>query len=185
VTYVETVLALARASDPAGFADELRRVRYDGGRVEWARRNHYMTDWVRRNARAGIVRPVAAAALATRKEKTLNSLPGLPTSKARFSCVPKTKLGAFSPRLKNGDVVLFASTRAGLDVFHCGLLAFAGGRWMLRHASRSQGRVVEEELSGFLAGNRMAGVIVVRPLEAKSPRVPPVDSSPTTAKGGS
>jgi hypothetical protein len=186
VTYVETVLALARASDPAGFADELRGIRYDGGRVEWARRNHYMTDWVRRNARAGIVRPVAAAALATRKEKTLNAVPGLPVSKARFSCVSKTKLGAFSPRLKNGDVVLFASTKAGLDVFHCGLLALAGGRWMLRHASRSQGRVVEEELSGFLAGNRMAGVIVVRPLEAKSPPVPPVDSSPTTtAKGGS
>jgi hypothetical protein len=186
VTYVETVMALSRASDPAGFAEELRGIRYDGGQVEWARRNHYMTDWVRRNARGGIVRPVAAGAIATRKEKLLNAVPGLPARKARFACVPKAKFRAFESRLKNGDILLFASTKAGLDVFHCGLLAFAGGRWMLRHASRSQGRVVEEELSGFLAGNRMAGVIVVRPLEAKSPRVPPVDSSPTTtAKRGS
>ncbi len=91
VTYVETVLALARASDPAGFADELRGIRYDGGRVEWARRNHYMTDWVRRNARAGIVRPVAAGALATRKEKTPerrarapgSAEPGSPASRKR------------------------------------------------------------------------------------------------------
>ncbi|HYN42721.1 MAG TPA: N-acetylmuramoyl-L-alanine amidase-like domain-containing protein [Thermoanaerobaculia bacterium] len=165
VTYVETVLALARAADPAGFADELRGIRYQGGRVEWARRNHYMTDWVRRNARAGIVRPVAAGALATRKEKSLNAVAGLAVSRARFSCVPKTKLGAFSPRLKNGDVVLFASTKAGLDVFHCGLLAFAGGRWMLRHASRSQGRVVEEDLASFLRANRTAGLIAARPLD--------------------
>ena len=165
VTYVETVLALARASDPAGFADELCRVRYDGGRVEWARRNHYMTDWVRRNARAGIVRPVAAGALATRKEKILDAVAGFPARKARFACVPKAKLGAFSPRLRNGDILLFASTKAGLDVFHCGLLVRKDGSWKLRHASRSAGRVVEGDLAAFLRANRTAGLVVARPLD--------------------
>jgi hypothetical protein len=165
VTYVETVVALARASDPAGFAGELRGIRYDAGRVEWVRRNHYMTDWVRRNARAGVVRPVAAGTLATRKEKVLNAVPGLPARKARFACVPKAKFRAFSPRLKNGDVVLFASTKAGLDVFHCGLLVRKDESWKLRHASRSAGRVVEEDLASFLRANRMAGLIAIRPLE--------------------
>ena len=60
VTYVESVYALARAGDPAGFADELRKIRYEGGVVEWARRNHYMTDWLRRNGKAGLMWPVAA-----------------------------------------------------------------------------------------------------------------------------
>ena len=165
VTYVETVLALARASDAAGFAEELRRIRYEGGEVEWARRNHYMTDWVRRNARAGLVRPVSGGALATRKEKVLNALPGLPPRKARFSCVPKGKLGAFEPRLKNGDIVLFASTKTGIDVFHCGLLVQKDGGWKLRHASQSAGRVVETDLAGFLKANRTSGLVVVRPLD--------------------
>lgn len=165
VTYVETVLALARASAPGEFVEELRRIRYDGGNVEWARRNHYMTDWVRRNARAGLVRPVAAGALATRKEKVLDALPGLPPRKARFDCVPKARFPALEPRLKNGDIVLFASTKAGLDVFHCGLLVRKEGSWKLRHASRSAGRVVEGDLAPFLRANRMAGLIVVRPLE--------------------
>lgn len=165
VTYVETVLALARASDPGEFAGELRLVRYDGGRVEWGRRNHYMTDWVRRNARAGVVTPVAAGTLASPKERLLDAVPGLPPKRARFSCVPKGRLEAFAPRLRNGDVILFVSTKAGLDVFHCGLLVLASGRWKLRHASRSRGRVVEEELGAFLAANRMAGVIVARPRE--------------------
>ncbi|HMM35354.1 MAG TPA: DUF1460 domain-containing protein, partial [Thermoanaerobaculia bacterium] len=68
VTYVESVLALARAGDPSRFVEELRALRYDGGRVEWERRNHYMTDWVRRNAAA--VRAVASGAIGKRVEKT-------------------------------------------------------------------------------------------------------------------
>jgi hypothetical protein len=180
VTYVETVLALARASDPGGFAGELRRIRYDGGLVEWARRNHYMTDWVRRNARAGVVKPVSAGALATRKEKLLNVLPGLPDRRARFACVPKTKLSRFEPRLRNGDILLFASTKAGIDVFHCGLLVRKEGSWKLRHASRSAGRVVEGELAAFLRANRMAGVIAVRPLEETGARP---RAARSTAKG--
>ena len=165
VTYVENVLALARAADPAGFAGELRALRYDGGVVEWRRRNHYMTEWVKRNARAGLVRPVAAGALATRKEKLLTAVPGLPGRRARFACVPKARFGVFAPRLRNGDLLLFASTKPGLDVFHCGLFVLAGGAPRLRHASRSAGRVVEEDLAAFLAANRMAGVVAARPLD--------------------
>lgn len=166
VTYVETVLALARSRDPEGFARELRRIRYEGGEVAWERRNHYMTGWVRKNARAGVVKGVPAGALAAPKEKLLDVVPGLPPRRARFACVPKARFAALAPRLANGDVVLFASTRPGLDVFHCGFLVKGGGAWRLRHASRSAGRVVEEELSSFLRANRMAGLIVARPLEA-------------------
>jgi cell wall-associated NlpC family hydrolase len=166
VTYVETVLALARSADPEGFARELRRIRYDGGEVAWERRNHYMTGWARRNGRAGIVKEVPAGPLAVRKEKLLDAVPGLPPRRARFACVPKARLAALASRLRNGDVVLFASTKPGLDVFHCGFLVKGGGAWRLRHASRSAGRVVEADLSPFLRANRMAGLIVVRPLEA-------------------
>ncbi len=163
VTYVESVLALARAGDPSGFVEELRALRYDGGRVEWERRNHYMTDWVRRNVAA--VRAVASGAIGKRVEKTLAAVAGLPPRRARFVCVPKSRLRTFLPRLANGDVLLFASTKSGLDVFHCGFLVLAGGSIRLRHASRSAGRVVEEDLARFLAANRMAGVIAARPLD--------------------
>ena len=177
VTYVESVLALARAGAPAGFVEELRALRYDGGRVEWKRRNHYMTEWVRRNSAA--VRAVAPGALGKRVEKTLSAVPGLPTRRARFVCVPKARLRAFLPRLANGDVLLFASTKAGLDVFHCGFLVLAGRSLRLRHASRSAGRVVEEDLVRFLAANRMAGLIAARPLDpAKTAALAPARREP-------
>src|ERR1700737_2392267 len=57
VTYIETVVALAYASDVDNFIDWLRQIRYEQGDIKWERRNHYMTAWVRNNARMGIMRP--------------------------------------------------------------------------------------------------------------------------------
>src|SRR5215469_13420182 len=41
VTFIETILALARASNVDDFAARLRRIRYKKGWVQWNRRNHY------------------------------------------------------------------------------------------------------------------------------------------------
>lgn len=163
VTYVETVLALSLAATPGEVADWLRRIRYEGGRVEWARRNHYMTGWIRANARSGVVRPISAGLRATRKDRLLDIVPGLPPARMRFSCVPKREIRKLERRLVPGDLIFFASTRAHLDVFHCGVLVRDGDRWRMRHAARSRKSVVEQDLSEFLGANRMAGVLVVRP----------------------
>jgi Protein of unknown function (DUF1460) len=60
-------------------------------------------------------------------------------------------------------LIFFASTRKHLDVFHAGIIVRDRDKVLMRHASRSQGGVVEQELNGFLKANRMTGVIVVRP----------------------
>ena len=67
--------------------------------------------------------------------------------------------------LQTGDLIFFVSTRKNLDVFHAGILVRTDQRLLMRHASRSEGFVVEEELNEFLKANRMAGVIVMRPCE--------------------
>src|ERR1700674_2446721 len=40
VTYIETILALACASNVDDFIEWLRKIRYEQGLVEWERRNH-------------------------------------------------------------------------------------------------------------------------------------------------
>jgi hypothetical protein len=65
--------------------------------------------------------------------------------------------------LHSGDLVFFVSTRRHLDVFHTGIIVRDGASVLMRHASRSQGGVVEQPLSEFLKANRMTGVIAVRP----------------------
>lgn len=57
MTYVEEVLALSRAKDQAGLMDELRRVRYRDGVIEYAHRNHFTdADWLPNNIKEGFIR---------------------------------------------------------------------------------------------------------------------------------
>ncbi len=169
VTYIETVLALARAYTLADFAAQLRGMRYDRGIVKWDRRNHYMTDWIRNNLRDERIARLSLPNVPTRKkDRILNMVAGLPARRARIRCVPKSALPRLKPHLRDGDLLFFASTRKNLDVFHAGIVIDEGGRIAIRHASRSKGGVVQQDLDEFLAENRMAGVIVARPLDATS-----------------
>jgi len=164
VTYIETVLALACASNASQFSEFLRHLRYDRGRVAWETRNHYMTHWIRNNTRNGTVRRIAARIPSRAKARLLNIVPGLPASPVRFECIPKQAIKRLAPQLETGDLIFFASTRKHLDVFHCGLLIRDGEHLRMCHASRSRKSVVEQDLDEFLKNNRMAGVIVVRPI---------------------
>ena len=84
VTYIETILALALSSKAGDFTEWLRKIRYQGGRVAWNRRNHYMTGWIRSNISAGALQRVSAAGLPkVVKDRTLDSVPGLAAVRTR------------------------------------------------------------------------------------------------------
>jgi hypothetical protein len=169
VTYIETVLALTLASSADEFINWMRLIRYEDGRIAWERRNHYMTGWIRSNVRAGILRRLSFPdACVVTKRRTLDVVSGLRAIHAQFSCIPKSEIFRVGSRLQTGDFVFFASTRNHLDVFHCGLIVRNDDRLAVRHASRSRGAVVEQDLNSFLKANRMAGVIFARPKAAAS-----------------
>jgi hypothetical protein len=168
VTYVETVLGLSLARTPRRFVERVRQIRYRSGRVEWVRRNHYMTSWIRSNARAGFLRRVALPAPSVVRARMLDAVPGLRPHRIALRCLPKRAFWRVHAAVRDGDVLCFASTKKNLDVFHVGVAAWSGGELRLRHASLRQGRVVEQDLAGFLKNNAMAGVIVARPVEPRS-----------------
>jgi hypothetical protein len=166
VTYIETVMALARASNVNDFTTWLRKIRYDAGRIQWKRRNHYITGWIRNGVRNGIVRPVSMRAVRTvSRERVLNVVPGITAQRIRLKCISKTMVPRLAGRLQNSDLIFFVSTCKNLDVFHAGIIVRDGKNIAMRHASRNKGLVVEQELSEFLKANRMTGVIIVRPQE--------------------
>ena len=164
VTYIEIVLALSRASNVDEFTKWLRKIRYDRGRIQWEQRNHYSTLWIRNNIREGIIRPVSMPAVPTVSiDRVLNVVPGLALQRTRVRCVPKHAVPRLERYLQTGDLMFFVSTRKHLDVFHAGIIVRDGKKIFMRHASRSEGSVVEQELSEFLKANRMTGIIIVRP----------------------
>lgn len=166
VTYIETVVALARASKVDEFIEWLRKIRYEDGRIQWERRNHYMSVWIRNNIRNGVIRRVSTPTVPiVSRERVLNVVPGLAAQRTRLKCISKPAVPRLEAHLESGDLIFFASTRKNLDVFHAGIIIRDGKRLLMRHASRSQDSVVEQQLNEFLKANRMAGVIVVRPQE--------------------
>jgi hypothetical protein len=167
VTYVESVLALARSSNTTDFRRNLRQIRYRAGRVSWSDRNHYMTDWARRNVARGALRSLTRGAGTILRGRRLETVPGLPRRNVQVRCFPKRSYGRIAKRLATGDVVLFVSTKPNLDVFHMGLVVQGPRGPRLRHAARSRGRVVEQRLADFMAAQRMSGFVVLRPLEGR------------------
>jgi hypothetical protein len=163
VTYIETTVALVCASNVDDFTECLRQIRYEEGCIQWQRRNHYMTGWIRNNVRQGIIKPVSTPAVPMlQRERVLSVVPGLVPVRIRVRCVPKPAVPRLEPHLRTGDLMFFVSTRKKLDVFHAGIIVRDGSGLLLRHASRNQGFVVEQQLNQFLKANRMTGVIVVR-----------------------
>ena len=164
VTLIETVLALALGRTSDEFVDFLRRIRYEDGETDWRRRNHYMADWARNNAEEGFVKNLTGGTDALEKTCTLNLIAGLPAKTATFRYFPTQSHAKTSELFATGDLMLFVSTKETLDVFHTGLLVEREGRWLLRHATRTAGAVVEEELAEFMSRNEMAGFVLLRPL---------------------
>src|SRR5260370_28594930 len=142
VTSIETIVALARASNVDDFIEWLRKLRYARGRIQWERRNHYMTTWIRNNVRAGILRAVSMASVPIlSRERVLDVVPGLSSQRTRMKCVPKAAVPRLERYLQSGDLIFFASTRKNLDMFHAGIIVRYCKKVFMRHAPLRHGSV--------------------------------------------
>jgi len=165
VTYLETVLAAAIARKPDEFDGVLRKIRYHNGVVEWRERNHYFFQWCQHNVENGLFRWLAIDG-AIDIHKTVDSQKGLDTRRFTMPVVPRAVFLAKKELLQTGDVIGFVSHRADLDYFHAGLIAFSPkNELLLRHASESEHRVLDERMERFLDRWGVRYVSLVRPLE--------------------
>jgi hypothetical protein len=165
VTFCETVLAAANAHDLGEFEQVLRTIRYHNGKVTWRERNHYFFEWGQHNIENKICRAILMDG-AVELDKTVDSQKGL--SKRRFAMrvIPSAVFLAHKALLQNGDIVGFVTRQPNLDYFHVGFVAIGGGgELLLRHASQSRHRVLDESLERFLATYRVRYVTLLRPQE--------------------
>jgi hypothetical protein len=164
VTYVETVISLASSNTPEGFYRKLRTLRYEEGKIGWRTRNHFMTTWLRRNIKRGSIVDLTRGQGTLSKTRTLSGVAGLQPQQVTFRYYPKRLISRVRSRVRTGDLMIFVSTKKHLDVFHMGILICEDHRLLLRHATRSVGKVIEQNVDDFLQANRMTGFIIARPL---------------------
>ena len=165
VTFCEVVLASAIARDIGEFETALRRIRYDHGKVEYDRRNHYFADWCKRNIENGICQPVAIEpSLVIDKIVTWHREFG--RRQVSIVAIAKETLLEKAGLLAPGDIIGFTSRRASLDYYHTGLVAFGkNGELLLRNASQSRGRVVDDKMAAFVTVNPVKHVTLLRAAE--------------------
>ncbi len=165
VTFCEVVLAAAIARDYGEFPTLLRRIRYDHGKVTWEERNHYFADWCQRNIQNKICQPVAIEPTLT-ISKIVTWHREFGRRQVSIIAVPRDTLLASKAQLVAGDIIGFTSWRASLDYFHTGFVAFGkDGTLLLRHASQSRGRVLEEKMETFVTVNPVRHVTLLRAVE--------------------
>jgi hypothetical protein len=177
-TFVEQVMAFARARDLAGALLELRRIRYLDGRMEFGLRKHDMlAQWLPDNQRLGLLEDITLEVAgadtrwiskrydgrlwAVRRRTGLwASVPEerLPRGEFRLPVVPLGRVLALAGRIPDGALlnVLREEVPGRVTrVTHQGLVVRTGGKVYVRHARRGgAARVVDEELPSFVARNR-------------------------------
>ncbi len=162
VTYVESVLALARMirdgrDSFADFTEELRLIRYRQGRLNgYPSRLHYFSDWIADNQDMGLVRDMTRELGGRQVVEPVNFMssnaelyPKLVEEPAfveemraveeRLSArprhaIPQREIGAVADGIRNGDVIATTSTVRGLDIAHTGFAIWIDGRLHLMHA---------------------------------------------------
>jgi hypothetical protein len=191
-TFVETVLVLAQCADAGKFLpNQLRKnlklVRYHQGKIDgYSSRLHYFTDWLRDNENKKIITDLSRrlggrpqhkkinfmtthlelyAALKNEAELSRMSLVEKNLSRKVFYKIEKYKVSAKKAKIKNGDVIAFATEEEGLDVAHVGFALWQGKNLRLLHASSKEGAVAisEKTLIAYMNSNKkFTGIIIAR-----------------------
>lgn len=168
VTFCETVLAAARAGSRGNFNSALKTIRYHDGVVSWRERNHYFFEWGQHNVENKVCKAIDMAG-SIEIEKDVNWHPALGRRHFAIRVIPSAVFLGNKALLANGDVVGFITRRSNLDYFHVGFVVLGGGGpLLLRHASQSKRRVLDERMDHFVAVNRVRYVTLLRPQEPRA-----------------
>jgi hypothetical protein len=156
ITYIETAVAVASSSTVDEYVRQLNVLRYREGSLFWADRLHYFSLWLESNEGKGVLEILVPRENPVREQKVLSTVSGLPIIRKEIEAHP-WDAAAIDAR---ASIIGFVSRRTELDVFHVGIVTDRGR--LLRHASESAGKVIEEPLVQFLAREDGKGLLTAR-----------------------
>ena len=173
VTFVEQSIALAQGRDLAETTALLQQIRYAGGRVDYATRNHFMlVDWVAHNpwckettTTLGVKSNELTRRISMRDFFKLVKAPELGQDiedrDVTINYLPVEAIDEVELALRTPTLVVFVGKVKWLFALHCGVyLPSADGAGAMYHASSKAGLVVATDLSDYVRsqGDRYIGV---------------------------
>lgn len=194
VTFFENVLAMARCAKLGkptwdAFVKQVTQTRYrDGHLAGYTSRLHYTSEWIENNVAKGVIQdvtkdvggdvfPVRVSFMSEHPQyypalKADTSLVSVMAAIERRLAtttryiVPRERIVDIEHQLQTGDIVAIATSKAGLDYAHTGMIVREGDRARFMHASLTQKKVVlDGRLSDYVASVKThLGVSILRPL---------------------
>lgn len=178
-TYVENVLALylcvkSGKSQYADYLNYLRKIRYADGNVDYTKRNHYFTEWIKQNNKNGYVverqtpnPPFTATQclninfmsthayaypMLKSNSKLIKPIAEMEQSLSgkTYSYIPKDKIAnnaTFRAAIHDGDIIAITTKKNGLDTSHIGIAVWHKDGLHLLNASQIHKKVVEEPMT--------------------------------------
>jgi 3D (Asp-Asp-Asp) domain-containing protein len=169
MTFCEHTLALAISSNYSEMYENLQKIRYKMGEVEFTKRNHYtIADWLPNNSwlledvtkmvgkgvtktiTKNIDRPAFYKNNGVRKADLENG-PGAVSLTVDY--VPKEKVMQAAHNLKGGEIVSIVTTHPAVISAHMGIIVIEDwGNIIFRHASSTEqtSEVMDERLSDYI-----------------------------------
>lgn len=169
-TLIDYVEALTRSRDQKSFLNNLVKIRYAGGHVDYLSRRHFFTDWfatVPRNAR-DVTPEISPDFLVANKQLNRKAdggeyIAGLGVHPRKINYVPGKAINEhLLNRLKPGDYVGVFSPLSGLDVSHVGIVVRHDGKVWFRNASSlaANRKVVDSPFIEYMQSK--PGIVVLR-----------------------
>ena len=179
-TFVENVLAMYlcvkdKKTRFADFCNNIRQIRYAGGKVDYPSRLHYFSTWIENNSAKGLVKEVSApnppftatqtikanfmsthsdrypmlkgnAAYLKEIVKAEKAVSGKTVRYIPTSMLNKSKL--LRKAVKDGDILALVTKKAGLEISHVGYAVWhKDGKLHLMNASSLEHKVIDDKVS--------------------------------------
>jgi len=171
-TFLDYVEAMRISSSFTEFKDNLKKIRYQSGKIDFVNRNHFFTDW--REFNQDLVSDVTefvGSGKSRSVRKTLNKrddgtpfIEGIPYRDREIIYIPCKDINdVVGEKLKTGDYIGIYSQEHGLDVSHVGIIIKEGNVIRFRHASSLKGQVIDEEFKGYIESK--PGIVILRPMD--------------------
>jgi hypothetical protein len=166
-TFLDYVEALFRSHDQTSFRDNLVRIRYAEGKVDFLSRRHFFSDWFATapgNA-LDVTPEISPQYKVVEKQLNFKSegeqyISGLGIQSRKIHYIPRDKLDQqVLSCLKTGDYVGVYSPLEGLDVSHVGIVIHEDPQVWFRHASFNN-EVVDSPFLEYMKNK--PGIVVLR-----------------------
>ena len=170
-TFLDYIESMRRSFSFDEFRENLGKVRYRGGEVNFKDRNHFFADWCEFNSnfidditgQLGGKKVIAVMKLLNQKDDGTYFLPGIQPREKLITYIPVNMIDdSILGQLRTGDYIGIYSEKKGLDVSHVGIFIKQEHKKYLRHASslKKYRKVIDQDFGDYVADK--PGILVFR-----------------------